>query len=537
MLKVVLVEDETLIREGIKNAIPWEQYGYQFAGEASDGEMALPIIRKTRPDVLITDIKMPFLDGLSLSKIVREEFPQIKIIIVSGYDDFNYAKQAIEAGVDQYILKPITKHNLKEVLVELQKKIEQERDKKDYQRQYDSEMLEYGQYQRRVFFEKILAGNLPLQKIYEEANKLSIEITASSYNLLFFHLQDKNLDIAGEQTPDFVRKHEEVMHYFQRNPQYILFQWNINGHGVLIKSDDKQIDELTRKALDVVQKMYEGSDENIQWHVIVGDPIERLSLLPECYHKINQYYAYRFVLPNLHVFSVDTLDEYVKARENESIENVDSATMKSEVIQEFLLRGSIDEIHDFADTYLNNMKESLKSKILRNYVVLNIHFTILEFVKSLGVSQEVLDSIQNKKIEEMNMQPEEVYEYLTQILESVITLRDEKSDYQSGKVLRRAIEYIDSHYDQESLSLNEVAGEVKVSPAYLSGIFSQSMDKTFIEYVTAKRMEKAKRLLKTTDKRSNEVAAEVGYKDPHYFSFVFKKTQGCSPREYRGTKK
>ena len=103
MLKVFLVEDESVIRDGLRDNIPWEQYGFRFVGEAADGEMALPLIRKARPDVLITDIKMPFMDGLSLSRIVSKEFPKMKIIIISGYDDFEYARQAIEVGVDQFL--------------------------------------------------------------------------------------------------------------------------------------------------------------------------------------------------------------------------------------------------------------------------------------------------------------------------------------------------------------------------------------------------------------------------------------------------
>lgn len=122
MLKVFLVEDESFIREGLRDNIPWEKYGYTFVGEASDGEMALPMIRKLRPDVLITDIKMPFMDGLALSRIVQSELPQTRIIIISGYDDFEYARQAIEVGVEQYLLKPITKLALRKVLLELKEK-------------------------------------------------------------------------------------------------------------------------------------------------------------------------------------------------------------------------------------------------------------------------------------------------------------------------------------------------------------------------------------------------------------------------------
>ena len=152
MLKVFLVEDESLIREGLRDEIPWEQYGFRFAGEAADGEMALPLIRKTRPDVLITDIKMPFMDGLSLSKVVHMELPKTKIVIISGYDDFEYARQAIEVGVDQYLLKPITRQAMRKTLLEMKEKIESEQEQNDYQAQFQNEMHEYEQFSRRRFF-------------------------------------------------------------------------------------------------------------------------------------------------------------------------------------------------------------------------------------------------------------------------------------------------------------------------------------------------------------------------------------------------
>ena len=135
------------------------------------------------------------------------------------------------------------------------------------------------------------------------------------------------------------------------------------------------------------------------------------------------------------------------------------------------------------------------------------------------------------------MKPSEVFDYFVDTLQAAVCIRDRRSSYQSGRALRHALEYIDSNYAMESLSLSSVAAEADVSASYLSAVFSQSMQKTFIEYVTEKRMEKAKKLLRATDKSSGEIALEVGYKDSHYFSFVFKKTQGVSPREYRNGKK
>ena len=129
--------------------------------------------------------------------------------------------------------------------------------------------------------------------------------------------------------------------------------------------------------------------------------------------------------------------------------------------------------------------------------------------------------------------PAELRGGLRQILLEAVRLRDNASNRQGRSLLRQAVCYIDEHYTDEALSLNQVAREISISANYLSAVFSQEMGQTFTEYVTGKRMEKAKELLRTTAKRSGEVAFAVGYRDPHYFSFLFKKTQGCTPRDYR----
>lgn len=537
MLKVFLTEDESVIREGLRDKIPWEQFGYRFVGEAADGEIALPLIRKTRPDVLITDIKMPFMDGLSLSKIVSEEFPKMKIIIISGYDDFEYARQAIEVGVDQYLLKPITKMALKKTLLELKEKIEQDMEQGDYQTQFQNEMHEYEQFSRRRFFEKVLEGELSVKEIYEEAAKLSLEINASCYNLLFLHMQEKDTSPSKENMEEYSRKQDEILHYFLRHPEYILFSWNVNSFGILIKAEQNQMSELVEKSLNMVKRVCAPEEEHIEWYVATGNPVERLSLLSKCYQSANHYFAFRFIMPGIHILTEEALSSYLNTQEETKIENVDPSKMDQEIIRDFLARGSSSEIRDFVESYLCNIKEPLNSRMFKDYVVLNIRFTVTAYMESIGVSKEECWKQMNNRIPDMNMKPEEVPLYFEDMLQGAIQFRDQESDSQGRKVLRKALEYIDENFDKESLSLNSVADEVKVSANYLSAIFSQSMQKTFVEYVTGKRMEKARKLLRNSDDSSSQIATKVGYKDPHYFSFVFKKTQGCSPREYRSGKK
>jgi len=535
MLKIFLVEDETVIRDGLREKIPWEEYGYRFVGDAADGELALPMIRKSKPDVLITDIKMPFMDGLSLSRIVHTEFPAMKIIIISGYDDFEYARQAIEVGVEQYLLKPITKLTLKKTLMELKDKIAQEMQQNDYQLKYRNEMTEYEQFSRNRFFERLLSGKLSVQQMYDEAAKQPFELDAPCYNLILFSIQDQT--IKHTEPEYYHNRQEDIVHYFLRHPQYILFRCNINTYGVLVKGEVNQIQSFTNQAVDQMKRICTTLEDDLSWYAAIGEPVERLSLLPECYQGVNHSYSYRFILPKMHILSRETLHDELMTNEESTINSVDSRNMDPEIIRDFLTRGSRMEISDFVTNYLKSIQEALMSRMFRNYVILNIRFAVIAYLESMGVKKEnYLPEIEQYG-EDMNISSEEVSAYFIGMLETALTFRDRESDDQGRKILRKAVEYINQNYTKDTLSLNSVAKEVEVSANYLSAVFSQSMQKTFIEYVTGKRMEYAKRLLRSTDRSSGEIAAETGYKDPHYFSFVFKKTQGCSPREYRIGKK
>lgn len=305
---------------------------------------------------------------------------------------------------------------------------------------------------------------------------------------------------------------------------------------MLIRSETSQIGELTEKGLGHIRDFCMGQ-EHLEWYVAVGNPVERLSLLPECYRQVNHYFAYRFMMPDLHVLSEVTLEDYVNSQDEQNIDSVDPSTMAQEVIRDFLEHGNESEIHDFVESYLQSISRALKSRMFRAYVVLNIRFTMIAYVESLGASKEEYMKKIGDYAQEMNIEPDEVPAYFVNMLQAAFEIREQASSSQNRKLISRAIAYIDENYMHDSLSLNTVAAEAEVSANYLSAVFSQSMKKTFVEYVTEKRMEKAKKLLKSTSLSSGEIAARTGYKDSHYFSFVFKKTQGMSPREYRAARK
>lgn len=540
MLKVFLVEDESVMREGLRDNIPWQQCGYRFVGEAGDGEMALPLIRKAQPDVLITDIKMPFMDGLSLSRIVHEEFPNTKIVILSGYDDFEYARQAIQIGVEQYLLKPVTRNALQKVLLEIREKIENEQENINYNEQYRDELHEYEQFNRRYFFEQMLGGKLSVQEIYEEAKKLSLEINASCYNLVLFSIQAKNYDVQGRGgvADDTISQQEEILRYFLRFSEYILFRVNINTYGLLAKGEENQIHDLTQKCISNIRRICESNNnEEIEWYVAVGTPVERLSMLPECFADVNHIYSYRFIVPDVNVLSKDILQTNASEESIGSYKNIELEKIDPEILRGFLFKGDIEEVDDFVSNYLGSLKDALKSKVFRNYMTLNVRFIILSFLEDMGISKlDFVESVDDEYAPEYTLGADEIDDYLCDMIKKAINSRDNQSNSQSKRIIRKAVEYIDDNFADEDISLNIVSEYVEVTANYFSAIFSSEMKQTFVEYVTNKRMEKAKKLLKQTQLHTGEISAEVGYKDPHYFSYVFKKTQGMTPREYRNGK-
>ena len=532
MLRVFLVEDESTIRETLRDTVPWAQCGYEFAGEAGDGEMALPLIRQAKPDVLITDIRMPFMDGLDLSRLVLREFPNVKIIIISGYDDFEYARQAIDIGVERFLLKPITKNSLMGVLAEVKEKIEGEQH--NYLAQFHQEAQEYEQYARRRFLERVVGGQLTVQQIYEEAAKLDLDLRAQCYTIALFSILPKGTGVSEVYSEPAARVRDALLEHFMKYPEYLLLRWNLNTYVVLIKADKDKMDGCIRRCVDTVRDQYESCAPDQNWSLAIGAPTQRLSALPVCFEEVSRLWSCRYILPRQHILSSETVGFLTQQDGGDNLAGLDPAKVNPSIWQGLLQSAAAEEIPSCVDEFLLSVAQALGSQPFCQFLMLSVRFTATEYVAGLGVSQEeflaLLDCLE---LTGQNVTQADLKHYLTQVLFQALTLRDRASSNQYGSLIGQAVDYIDNHFTDDTLSLNLVAREINISANYLSAVFSQEMGVTFTEYVTGKRMEKARELLRSTDKRSGEIAFAVGYRDPHYFSFLFKKTQGCTPRGYR----
>lgn len=534
MLKVFLVEDEAIVRESLRDNIPWTECGFEFAGEAGDGESALPLIQKVRPDVLITDIKMPFMDGLSLCHIAGQEFPSMKMIIMSGYDDFEYARRAIREGVEQYLMKPITRKSMREALEEVRRKIENEQEQAKYMEQYRLESREYEQLQRREFLEKVFSGRASAETIYEEAKKLNLDISAEAFACILFTFHDRHPDNGTAESETYQRTMDELGMFFLRSPAYIMSGWSLGTFAVIVKGSAESVPEYVRKALMKIEEVCEMREEEISWYAAASDPVMRFSELKNGYAQANHAFACRYLMPETHILTKENVESILAGnREKRTILSMDASRTDTAVIDGFLKDGQMQETEEFVERYLSGFSDVIGSRIFRSYMALNIRFAVITFIRSLGYTQEEFTEGLNEDGQDFVLEEKDMGAYLVKLLCRALEYRDRESKRQGSRVLKEAKDYLEANFASPDLSLNSAAAAVGVSGPYLSTVFSKESGKTFVEFLTQRRMEEACRLLEGTSCHTQEIAAAVGYRDPHYFSYVFRKTMGCSVKEYR----
>ena len=406
MVKVFLVDDEIVIREGIRTSFPWEKTEYVLVGEAPDGEMALPMIRDTQPDILITDIRMPFMDGIALCGAVRSQMPWIGIIILSGYDEFEYARKGIQLGVREYILKPVTADELKKVLDRVSEAMRKEQRERASRRPESNQRFVQEKLLSSLYSEDQREGDAAA--VVDQLRAMGINIAAPRYAVI---------DAAFEPTGT---GYAELTELAEGSGGIVHVSPCRTGGRVLVLGDNDQ---------DAEERAY-------AFGASIATEMERIGCGG--------------------------------------------------------IRISIGEI--------------------------------------VETPEQICRSLQSAR---------HIRHVLTDQAESsprIVGVREfsEGSGERSAAVMTaRARMYLSEHYQDGSLMLQDVAAAVGMSNSRFSTVFAQECGKTFTEYLTSLRLDKAKELLKTTDKRSSQIAFEVGYNDSHYFSYLFKKNVGMTPGEYR----
>lgn len=533
MLKIFLVEDEFVIREGIKNNIDWKANGYEFCGEASDGELAFPIIQKTKPDIVITDIRMPFMDGLELSRLIKKELPLTEIIILSGYEEFEYAKEAIKIGVSQYLCKPISGEELLKEINLLADKITEKRKEQEIKEKYIREVEENFIEEKRNFFQYLVTGTKSISELLEIAKKIHIDLSSIWYNIILLKIQ--SMTHAHDEYSGSMVKVEQKLKELDEGDHFAAFDRNLEGKALLVKADTEE--ELTRIQNDYIRKMKDllGDYSHVRYFAGIGMPVNRLSELPASFESASHAFAHRYLTRESGIWNYQDIEQKKHQIDDFNIGSVNVKELDRNKLRDFLKFGDKNEVVYFVEEYINDLgNNAMKSNMFRQYLVMDTYFCVVDFVVDLQFSKDEIEVFSADS--EILQNNENSMKYMERIISKALELREKSASNRYGDIVDEVMKYIEEHYAQEDLSLNILASHVNFSPNHLSMVLSQQTGQTFIKYLTDFRMNKAKELLRCTGKRSSEIGLEVGYKDPHYFSFLFKKTQGMTPTQYRGLK-
>ena len=543
MIKVFLVEDEYAIREGIKKSVNWEANGYTLVGEAGDGEMAFPKIVKARPDILITDIRMPFMDGLELSRLVKKEIPNIKIVVLSGYDDFNYAKQAISIGVEEYILKPVSGENLLTELGKIADAINVERQDELAKDKYLRDMEEIRTLAKQKFIHDMIDGKLSMQESLEQGRELGIDITAAYYSIVLFQAFPKNkAGVPAEEEFDVAEYsgvseeiYSRIRETVSESPNVYLYEQVGDVLCFLEKSDSlNDMNQNTQKGIDIIKEIMSTKSDWI-YFISIGKPVERIRDVNSSYRDASKRFAERYMLDESFIFYGENGYSNVL-----DIGGIDIKMVSQKTIFHFLRNGTLVEIDDLVSEYFSSLgEEAMESRLFCQYVLMEALISGMAFLDSMNVSREKAASILGELSDPVRFvdSVDKAKDYITRILKVLIEYRNQVSDKKYTEIIDKAREFIKAQYKNDEMSLQTVASYVNISSNHFSAIFRKETGETFIDYLTKVRMDNAKDLLTCTSMKTSEIGFEVGYKDPHYFSYIFKKTIGMSPKEYRRMKK
>ena len=316
------------------------------------------------------------------------------------------------------------------------------------------------------------------------------------------------------------------------------FQRGVEGWAFLLMADNEEqmserVKELS-KDLEEIMKNY----STITYFGGIGQPVARLRELEESFRDAERALAARFTMELNRIISVEDIRmaQNVDTLDDIEITSFGEIEKTRTMLEKFLNNGAEDEIDEFVDVYINELpEENLKSVLMRQYIIMDAYIVMMSFCEKIeGIEGEMQAQSEELKNSMKTIQTlEEIKNYIRMLLKKIIGVRDTISGRRYSDIIEIAKDQIRKTYMSDEISLNTIAAEVGMSPSYFSSIFSKEMGKTFVEYLTEIRMDRAKELLMCSSMKTSEIGYEVGYKDPHYFSYIFKKTQNCTPKEFR----
>ena len=524
----MIVEDEPLARDAIMRSIDFAACDFEVVAVCEDGKEAAEQYYKHLPDLVITDICMPFISGLQLAGLIAEAGHGTRVIILTGYDDFNYARTAISHQVSDYIMKPVTSKEFAEVLASSKKALDEQAERKNQISSAKRMLYIVSPLVRDQIMNRLVQGTVEPQSIASEALSFGLATDMDCYILSLIEIE--NVSEAIQQ----LNVSTELLQYMITNivtelagEGFGLFAFSLaDGKTAILGSGDDE-SAVCRKLRDLCENTHVTILQTLKLSVTIGIGImvSSLSLLKDSYNEALKCLNYKFLMPVDYIIAPEDIKKQIRP--------FDFDKFKEEIFLQIRLQDE-EKINALIDTMIQTLQLSSMSKKDIQYEYSSIINRLFSGIRSENATVTIdIDT---------TFPDENGADYLPRMKdwllnfchECVELLRTERH----GGVRRlsvMAMEYIKENFAESGLSLMTVCNHLSVSMSYFGIFFKENTGKTFVEYLTEVRMDKAKELLANTDLMLYSIAEKVGYENPAYFTVAFKKNNGMNPKEYRKT--
>jgi two-component system response regulator YesN len=524
LYKILLVDAEDEIRGRIDSLIN-DESGFSVVGKAGNGADAYELIEQLKPDVVLTDIKMPYIDGIELARMLKRDFPTVKVAFISGYDEFNYAREAIHLNVINYLMKPLTSQDINNFLSDLKNKLDEE-----YERKFSisNAMKKYKETIPLIIDHEIanliISPNLSSVDV-EKLGQLGLD-TSNAYHYACLIEVENNQDeielISLEKITVLFKGLSETL------PSNLkIFHNSIIQNGVFFIV--KGLNNNTLQDLDMfLYEILQNAEQymNLRIHIGISELFRDIKDFPVAYQEAKKAIEYSYFLNTGRIV-------YIKEVEKKKETKIVLSSEDVKRIENAVKFGTEKEIKRILNEYRNDLVHQKSSILNQKHYVISLSNLILTF--SECINDEVSDIISNDFIEKMlNLSSiDQLFKFTEDTLLELRKRNIQTNISRSEKIINDCLEYVNENYSDPNLSLNLVCDVLDVSISYLSMLLKKNRDITFNKYVIQVRMNEAIRLLENTNEKIINIAEACGYNEVYYFSHSFKKYTGHSPKKYR----
>lgn len=518
-IKVLIVDDEKLERILIKKGFAWEENGFEIIGEADSGEAGLEFIKHKNPDVVLTDICMPNMDGLEFAEAIKKEYPECHIVIITGYREFEYARRAVKIGVEDFLLKPVNIDEIEKVMTRIRQKISDNKGKREEVKKLNENGAVDQDVLMQSFFQRLVEKHISEKEAIAKLNMYGHEKLLQNCCCMNISVKE---DPGEEEISD---NHRKILEYVRNNMPGECVVFVHFMHNIIFLFMDGKKENMRNYANQIFTEVIQHKLE-----ATIG-----LSIVHSGFEGISQSF-----LESEKALSASVLLGQNRIIEYDEYKNIMDKSEPMPVFQweEFsfaLINGIYNKVDQMLNEYFEVMRKTSSVNIEHMHLVtmhilskagttLNSHGTNL--FQLMGEEQLFQDI-------RMLQTMEESQELIRKCIDVVFEYHKKKKVKQRKPIVEQALEYVDQNYCNPNLTLKIVAKKVYSNESYLSRIFKEEVGQSLTEYVTKKRIDESIRLFNTTDLKVYEVANKVGFRDSHYFSICFKKQVGITVKEFK----